>query len=111
MLKGILVPTILHLPVTDSTPACERFPRCRLHGHSIIDELPKRCPLRGASPVGALWAMERLAWSGVARFDLNGGALTEGLALRERCQVCGDCIARNLADPRIQRLRQVAGVS
>lgn len=100
--------TIIPPPVSDARPACERFPLCQLHGHRIIDELPKRCPLRAASPIQALSGMLDLAWKGLGQFDRDGDALDDGLAMQERAEVCGNCIARNLSQPTIRRLRRKA---
>lgn len=98
--------TIIPLPITDARPACGPFPYCRLHGRSIIGELPKRCPLRGASPVAALWEMRKLAWKGIGQFDRDGDKLDDGLDMQDRAEVCHDCIGRNLSNRRIQRLRR-----
>ena len=98
--------TILRESTCDSTPARGRFPLCRLHGHSIIDELPKRCPLSKPSAIAAVSAMWKLAWSGIAQFDRDGDALDDGLAMQDRCEVCHNCIGRNLSHPTIHRLRR-----
>ena len=98
--------TIIPIPITDSTPICGRFPLCRLHGHRIVDALPKRCPLSKPSAIGAVSAMWKLAWSGIAQFDRDGDALDDGLAMQDRCEICHNCIGRNLSHPTIRRLRR-----
>lgn len=89
----------------------ERRVRCRLHGHPIVDELPRRCPFQAAKPTEALWAMKDLAWSATGHSRDNGGQFSEGIHLQERCDVCYGCVAANLGHPTIQRIRRASGVA
>lgn len=82
-------------------PTGQGRPACELHGVRLVDKLPAGCPLRATNALRALHTYRERAFQRLHRFrDLAGG-----LADLQRAETCGDCVARLLGRPEVQRIR------
>ncbi len=68
-----------------------KFPRCKLHGTRIVDDLPAGCPLQSDRALVLVGAIEDAAYRELGRLD---GDLSGALALFERAEICEGCVCR-----------------
>jgi hypothetical protein len=87
-----------------------RFPICRLHCQQLVDELPRRCPLRTVNPLVAIHQTRERGWVSIGSDSLSSGAMgiAEGLNDLERSDVCYRCFCALASHPHVRRLRASA---
>lgn len=88
---------------SESKPA---FPRCQLHGTSIVHEFPDGCPFSAENPLHALGAIQDRGWA------LLGSNHTElkshGLHILDIFDTCRSCMRAIRTHPVVKRLRRRA---
>jgi hypothetical protein len=78
-----------------------RFPLCRLHRLTVVDDLPRGCPLRAVNAVMAAHEYCERGWRRQGEASNLPGARDD----LHRADVCGECIPRLIGHPHIRRLR------
>jgi hypothetical protein len=80
------------------------FPRCPLHGTTIVGELPDGCPFATPIPI------EHVHEYNVRSYRAPGDDSHKAVVYAELTKTCGACVASMSAHPHVKYLRQKAGI-